>query len=458
MPRKLKVETKTHEITNNFIVVKKENVYIHFESKDDKPKTKNITIHTPKKEQMDELVEKFKLLLTKFDIDIEPLESLKYYYYKKLESLHAGCDWFDMPEYINNEDIFRSPFILICYPVDTSRTKEFMIELGKITNYEIKPSTDSIWYPERLQSLYSQKGLFITEKTVQPKYPIYIISKGRWEKRHTSKYLDSCNVNYKIVVEPQEYENYAKVIDKEKILILPDEYLNKDQGSIPARNFVLSHSRKNGDKRHWILDDNIDGYYRFNRNERTRIKSGVVFTIIEDYVDRYTNIKMAGHNYKMFGVSTNTSLRPIIKNTRIYSSILLSNDIPYEWRGKYNEDTDLSLRILKDGYPTILFNSILTNKLQTMTQKGGNTDTIYASKDAHYLKTKSLYDQHPDVVKITERFGRCHHMVNYIPFKNLKPIMKKGLKLKKDTNNYELILKNDNSQTESIEKTKSTKR
>jgi len=28
---------------------------------------------------------------------------------------------------------------------------------------------------------------------------------------------------------------------------------------------------------------------------------------------------------------------------------LIRNDIPYRWRAKYNEDTDLSLRVLKDG-------------------------------------------------------------------------------------------------------------
>ena len=53
-------------------------------------------------------------------------------------------------------------------------------------------------------------------------------------------------------------------IDKTKILILPDEYMNKNQGGIPARNFIWEHSSKNGHKKHWILDDNIDGFYRWN--------------------------------------------------------------------------------------------------------------------------------------------------------------------------------------------------
>jgi len=47
---------------------------------------------------------------------------------------------------------------------------------------------------------------------MNPKFPIYIISKGRWERRQTSKTLDEMNVSYKIVIEPQEYNQYSKYL------------------------------------------------------------------------------------------------------------------------------------------------------------------------------------------------------------------------------------------------------
>src|SRR5690606_32362313 len=101
---------------------------------------------------------------------------------------------------------------------------------------------------------------------------------------------------------------------------------------------------------------------------------------------------------------------PITKNTRIYSSILLSNDIypEFAWRGTYNEDTDLSLRILKAGYATVLFNRIVACKLRTMVMSGGNTDTIYAVDGAHTLKTRELVENHSDVATETIRFSRVH--------------------------------------------------
>ena len=53
---------------------------------------------------------------------------------------------------------------------------------------------------------------------MNPKYPIYIISKGRWKSRKTSKELERIKVPYYIVIEPQEYDNYASVINPKKII------------------------------------------------------------------------------------------------------------------------------------------------------------------------------------------------------------------------------------------------
>jgi hypothetical protein len=339
-----------------------------------------------------------------------------------------------MPTFGNNDDVNKCPFVVI------NSDTQFFNDLNKILNLDITDKTTFIWYPDRPKTLSAHNGeIFISPKII-PKYPIYIISKGRWEKRYTSRYLEWCGIDYKIVVEPQEYDEYGKVINKNKILILPNKYLNKNQGGIPARNFVLEHARQSKSGRHWILDDNIKSYKRLYMNERLVVRSGVVFRVVEDYVDRYTNIKMAGHNYAMFAISTN--LKPVIFNTRIYSSILLSNDIPFEWRGRYNEDTDLSLRLLKEGYPTVLFNCILAEKLTTLTQPGGNTDTIYAVKDAMYLKAKSLKDQHPDVVDVGERFGRIHHLVDYSKFKNLELIQKNNIIIPHKSNNYGMKIVN----------------
>jgi hypothetical protein len=272
---------------------------------------------------------------------------------------------------------------------------------------------------------------------MNPKYPIYIISKGRWKTRLTSKALENMNVPYRIVVEPQEYDNYAEVIDKNKILVLP--FSNLGQGGIPARNWVWEHSISEGHERHWIMDDNIRAFRRYNDDIKYLVTSGTIFKCSEDFVDRYENIALAGLQYSSF-MAYNRQKRPFIINTRIYSCILIKNDIDYRWRGKYNEDSDLSIRVLKDGWCTILFNAFLQDKQSTMTMKGGNTDTIYNTGDNRMEFAKSLEEQHPDCVKVIWRFNRWHHSINFNRFKKNKLIRKQGIQIEEGTNNYGMVL------------------
>lgn len=280
---------------------------------------------------------------------------------------------------------------------------------------------------------------------MNPKYPVYVISKGRWESRLTSKALERLKIPYHIVIEPQELEQYAAVIDRKKIFTLP--FSNLGQGSIPARNWVWEHSISIGAKRHWILDDNIKTFRRFYKNKRHEVMDGTIFKAAEDFVDRYENVAISGFNYTFFANTAfaNTALtgkikNPYVQNTRIYSCILIQNDIPYRWRGRYNEDTDLSLRALKDGWCTILFYAFLADKQATMTMKGGNTDELYKG-DGRLKMAISLQKQHPDVTKIKWKWGRWQHVVDYRPFKHNKLIKRKGLKIKRGNNNYGLMLK-----------------
>ena len=63
------------------------------------------------------------------------------------------------------------------------------------------------------------------------KYPIYIVSKGRWKNPITAKAFLSDNIPFKILVEPQEYERYCDNIGAEYIEKLP--FANLGLGSYP---------------------------------------------------------------------------------------------------------------------------------------------------------------------------------------------------------------------------------
>jgi hypothetical protein len=259
---------------------------------------------------------------------------------------------------------------------------------------------------------------------MNPQFPLYVISKGRWESRLTIKSLEWMGLDFFVAVEPQEYDKYAAVVKNPKnILVTP--FSNLGQGSIPVRNFIWEHSISLGAFAHWCVDDNIRRFYRLHENGKIPCKTGVCFRAIEDFFLRYENMAQAGMHYYMFA-PRKVKVAPINWNRRIYSNILIRNDIPYRWRGRYNEDTDLSLRVLKDGWCTVIFLQFLAQKISTMLMKGGNTDELY--KDDGRLKmAQSLVEQHPDVTKISWKWGRWQHEVDYRRFKFNTPKLKPGL-------------------------------
>ena len=280
---------------------------------------------------------------------------------------------------------------------------------------------------------------------MNPQFPLYIVSKGRADLRHTAKALESMRTPYHIIVEIQEFDQYAAVIDPAKILVLDPAYQErfdtcdnapKDRGvgAGAARNFAWDHSIERGFEWHWVMDDNITFFARLNKNLKVPVGDGTVFKVMEDFVLRYKNVGMAGPNYAMFAPRKN-KVPPFVVNTRIYSCNLIRNKLPFRWRGRLNEDTDLSLRILKAGWCTIQFNAFLQNKLPTQTCTGGNMEDHY-SKEGTYPKSKILVDLHPDITRITWRFNRWHHHVDYSGFKNMKLIRRDDLEIPSESNEY----------------------
>ena len=274
-----------------------------------------------------------------------------------------------------------------------------------------------------------------------PTYPVYIVSKNRADSRLTAKSFERMQMPYYIAVEPQDYDDYYAVTDKKygTVLVLP--FSNHGDGPGRARNWCWDHSIKLGAKRHWVLDDNISDFYRLNNNLRIRVESGVIFKAAEDFVDRFTNVPISGFQYRFF-IAPDSKYPPYVKNTRIYSTLLIENTCPYRWRGRYNEDTDICLRVLKAGMCTIQFNAFLQGKNATQTVKGGNSAEFY-DKEGTWKKSKMLVDLHPDVSRMVMRFNRWHHYVDYGPFKKNKLIYRDDYIKVEGTNEYGMKLVND---------------
>jgi hypothetical protein len=371
---------------------------------------------------------------------------------KDIENAILYKEWKNMPEYNNTQE--KEPEITVKikfrnitdYEKFNQLLKKKVYKCNKVFDGMQEDTKKQAWYP--LKEKASMYRYISENKIINPKFPVYVVSKGRWTRRPTCTTLDEMGVPYKVLVEEEEYENYCSNIGEEKVVIVPKKYGeeyntfwkddDKRTGPGPARNFAWDDSIKKGFKWHWVMDDNIESFERFNNNLKIKCLTGAIFTMCEDFVLRYENIAIAGLNYAIFCPSYEAR-PPFLLNTRIYSCLLIRNDIPYRWRGRYNEDTDLSLRALKDGWCTIQFNSALQGKRATQTMRGGNSETFY-DKEGTYLKSKMIADMHPDVARLVQRFNRWHHYVDYKPFKKNKLKMKQGLAIPAGINNYNMKL------------------
>ena len=300
-------------------------------------------------------------------------------------------------------------------------------------NKEVKLNSQSFYIPEKWETF--KKDIWTTEKEVVPLYSINILSYDRYQDKRclTINTLEEMKIKYNIFVEPDEYEQYCKAVKGYGTVIkLPDNYHTYKQGGIPARNYIKWYSTNVlKEEKHWIVDDNIKCFYRFNKNRKIKITTGAIFKSVEQFCLRYTNVGMAGFNYSSMLPEISLNRPPIRMNGKVFSCILITNKL-IDWRGIYNEDIDMALRLLKSGYVNLEFQHVLIDKATSGTIKGGNTTTIYLDETKESLEEKKqmgykkkidyLKEQHPDV-KIEYKKLKSkdyHHNVDYSPWENNK--------------------------------------
>lgn len=252
---------------------------------------------------------------------------------------------------------------------------------------------------------------------ILPRYPVYILSKGRYqyERALTARSLARDEVPFVLAVETPEVDEYRKLCET---LGVPTEYVHDigfsdlGMGCSSVRNWITDHARENGHARQWQLDDNSYGFERFYRGKRIWCRAGLALRACEDFTDRYENVGLSGLNYHMFGGMVT---KPFVTNCHVYSCTLVNTEIACRWRGPYNEDTDMCLQVLADGWCTILLNAFLVYKLPTFSggakrsTLGGMSDLYEA--DGRLRMARSLERWWPGVVTTERRFQRPQHVV-----------------------------------------------
>ena len=269
----------------------------------------------------------------------------------------------------------------------------------------------------------------------RPRYPIYIPSKGRADILMTAQMFDADGVNYRVVVEPSQVELYKAFRDR--LLVLPED----SKGLVYSRNWIKQHSISEGHARHWQFDDDIRRIIRINKGHKISAASNVAICAMEDFVDRYENVALSSFNSQFFVPLDSNNAPPFYLNMRCYTVFLMLNSLPNTWRHRFNEDTDMTLQVLADGWCTVLFNAFTIETPGTMSFKGGQTD-IYVN-DGRLHMARQLERVWPYVVTTKRRFKRPQHAVRDTWKKFDTPLkLKPGIDLSKmKPNNYGMVLK-----------------
>lgn len=251
------------------------------------------------------------------------------------------------------------------------------------------------------------------------RYPVFIPSKGRWLPTAclTARRLAADGVAFRLVVEEQEQDFYAAVWGVERLLILPFS----NTGTVrDARNWIKAFSRAEGAARHWQLDDNIRSFYSVNRGKRVGCSAVLALGTVEEFVDRYENVGIAGLTHMNHA---QTATEPFSLNQQCCWCVLVDNALPYEWRLPSSHDTDYSLQVLAGGSCTVVIRAFCVGKAASGSVKGGMND-LYAG-DGRLQKFTGLSRLWPRLVSVKRRHGRPQPDVSRVWRKFTTPLKRK---------------------------------
>lgn len=181
---------------------------------------------------------------------------------------------------------------------------------------------------------------------MENKYPIFVISKGRYELKYarTVKLLKIYNVKFSLVVEPQELEHYVKLHDS--------FFLYPPTGVAKARQFVLEKARELGVEAFWTLDDDIQSF----RHNYAPTSPQEVLVSLEHRLDAEPNIGLISPQYQQAIWRQTTS--DVVNNQCVTTCILTRTAVKanYDLDLDMFEDLDFMFQVIRDGYDGILDN------------------------------------------------------------------------------------------------------
>lgn len=200
---------------------------------------------------------------------------------------------------------------------------------------------------------------------------IYIPSKGRAGNVKTLDALGT-NDNVVLVVEPQDYKSYKEAHPDIKIIKIP----RNDKGIAYVRNQIL----KNDNTWHWVLDDDISGFYFRQGTKMIKAPGNKILNRYAKNITTNENIVVAGFEYQQFAWSAN---KPYKYNTYCDVAVMINGKVANENKIAYDEtlplkvDRDFILQCLTKGFLSVRTTLFAFSAPKNGSNKGGLKEIAY---------------------------------------------------------------------------------
>ncbi len=234
--------------------------------------------------------------------------------------------------------------------------------------------------------------------------PIMIPSKGRAGKTKTDKLLRQAGLSYCFVVEPQDLKAYAATGSFH--MVLPQN----DMGITFARQWILDHVRKQGYKRFWMLDDDIECFGEVVRGKTVTSDASVLLKAFEQ-LQTYGSASLYALELRQFAWSAKEVQRDKIAMQCIMFDMQYCQNLEYDLRLKIREDYDLSFQAIFKGKGVLKSGKYYYGISDMKSQKGGMENWYNEITETH--ETLKLCKKWPGLVEPLKKKDRIDVKINW---------------------------------------------
>ena len=157
----------------------------------------------------------------------------------------------------------------------------------------------------------------------------------------------------------------------DKTAVVDIGYSDRGEGAAPCRNLIREWSEATGAARHWQIDGNCHGMWRWYRRRRIPMSAGLGMALTEDFTDRYENVALSGR--PTCSPERLPRAEAVHRQRARRSCTLVDHLLEARWRRPYNADTDTCLQALAAGWCTTLFEAFAIGKQAAFNSKGQRT-------------------------------------------------------------------------------------